>query len=850
MINYLSLLFLLYVLGVAPVSAAEWFVEPAPAGNDTNAGSSAAPFATINRASTAAQPGDIVSIRAGTYIPTGRFIPTRSGTVNAPITYRAVGGAVIFDGNFQVPSYLWDGVIDIRDRSHLLFDGLTVLNSRFFGFHVYQSSYITIRNCSTDQSYGSGIRTYNSSWITLTGNSVRRACTLPLSLQPNGTINTQECISVNTTTDFEVGHNVVFDRLIDVSGGGEGIDIKGLSARGTVHHNTVYDLYRLGIYVDAFSSDIDDVEVYNNTVVRCSSGIVLAYEDQINGSVRNIRIHDNLIYDISNVGIRVAGYLFNGPIKNVDIYNNTVASAGTGLYLEASHPTSGNFVVRNNVFYDNTTQVSIRQAIIDQNLAFSIDNNLFYTVPRSGVTVPALHPRVTNSILANPLFVDAAAKNFALTAASPAIDRAVAPLLSAADFNGVTRPLDGDVNGVAAPDLGALEFVPIIQPADGVVRAYFAGGAGVALPQQFPGSAGDGWNAGWTLSSAATGSIVNPAPLSAGSGNYLSVSRTGGNAQEGVYRPWSVAVRPFNQPARLTFQIRLDSPTTTFNSAGDTLTIASRASGGAGAAADANFIIRAFGAATGSLGIREWGVFNGDPGIANTYDSARFVPTGVILTPGTTYTFTLELHAAATTGVTGNFINGTYDITVSGGGQSGTVTGLGFRSASTLLGGYLTFVTEQGLTTDNLAFSVDSIEIAPPLTPLQIWQNQHFAAQIGNPALEATVWGMMADPDSDGMNNLMEYALAKSPWIPDPSPVQPGTATLTNNGSGGPYSVLTLKFFRARAELNYTVEGGENLSGWLPVAVNPPSVNSEITVEDTEPIGSHQRFLRLRVVQP
>ena len=828
----LPFLLLAFIACALSTSAAtEWFVAPAPAGNDNNPGTSALPFATFEKANSRTLPGDTVSIKAGTYLRTRSFIPTMNAnnrpTAAAPITYRAVGGEVIIDGQFAFPTtYLWDGVIEIQFVEHFIFEGLTVINGRFFGFHIESADHITIRNCSTIDTWGSGIRTWDSSFITITGNSIRRACTLPLWMQPNGRINTQECISINTTTDFEVAYNVVFDRLVDDSGGGEGIDVKGICARGTVHHNVVYDLYRLGIYVDAFDDDIDDIAVYNNTVFRCSSGIVLAYEDQITGSVRNIRIHDNLIYDISGTGIRIAGYLFNGPIHDIEIYNNTVANTGTGLYLEASHPQSGNFVIRNNLFYDNPTQVRIRQQIIDRNLPFTIDNNLFYTVPRTGVTVPALPSRVTNSLIADPRFVDVAAKNFALAADSPAIDRAVAPLLSSADYNGAPRPLDGNADGVAAVDLGAFEFVPAFtQPTDGVARAYFTDGNGPSTPQQFPGSPGDGWTAGWTLSAAATATTENSAPLSADTGNYLKISRTGGTLQEGISRPWSATVRPFNQPARLTFQIRLDSPLTTFDSAADTLTIASRSGSAMGGGADATFFIRAFGGAAGTLGAREWGVYDGQSD-TTSYSVTRFRPTGVLLSPGTTYSVLVDLYA------------GTYDVTISGGGQSGTVTGLAFRTAATTLGGFLTFASEQNNILDNLAFAVDSIELRAIPTPQQAWRLEKFETteNLGDAA-------DLADPDFDGINNLFEYALGGEPLTRDTSILPVVSASSSS---------LTLTFLRARADLTYVVQGSSDLAApWADLVINPGTVSNTTPVIFTEAITNPtHRFLRLRVTTP
>ncbi|HZN67639.1 MAG TPA: carbohydrate-binding protein [Tepidisphaeraceae bacterium] len=59
-------------------------------GSDSNAGSLARPFRTIQRAANLAQPGDTVLVRGGTYRETVR--PTRSGSGSSPITFKPYNG--------------------------------------------------------------------------------------------------------------------------------------------------------------------------------------------------------------------------------------------------------------------------------------------------------------------------------------------------------------------------------------------------------------------------------------------------------------------------------------------------------------------------------------------------------------------------------------------------------------------------------------------------------------------------------------------------------------------------------------------------------------------------------------
>jgi hypothetical protein len=74
-------------------------------GADSNAGTSlSAPFLTIQKAASIAEPGDVVDILAGTYRET--VVPAHSGTATAPITYQPYNGQkVVIDGTNLVSGW-------------------------------------------------------------------------------------------------------------------------------------------------------------------------------------------------------------------------------------------------------------------------------------------------------------------------------------------------------------------------------------------------------------------------------------------------------------------------------------------------------------------------------------------------------------------------------------------------------------------------------------------------------------------------------------------------------------------------------------------------------------------------
>jgi len=129
-----------------------------------------------------------------------------------------------------------------------------------------------------------------------------------------------------------------------------------------------------------------------------------------------------------------------------------------------------------------------------------------------------------------------------------------------------------------------------------------------------------------------------------------------------------------------------------------------------------------------------------------------------------------------------------------------------------------------------------AIEVPP--SGYQIWRDSFFT-QIQIDAGEAAP---DADPDGDGLANLLEYATGHPPLLSSAAPL-----TLTRADA----SSVLLEFNRiADPELRYRVEATDNLglSPWPDLVFESSGAgNLEELVELSQPLSSGQRFFRLRV---
>lgn len=96
----------------------------------------------------------------------------------------------------------------------------------------------------------------------------------------------------------------------------------------------------------------------------------------------------------------------------------------------------------------------------------------------------------------------------------------------------------------------------------------------------------------------------------------------------------------------------------------------------------------------------------------------------------------------------------------------------------------------------------------------RLWQGEHFSTEeLGDPGLEASVWGDEADPDGDRIPNLLEYALALDPRQLDQDPE---ILSIVVEGGAAKVRFMASKQAQADPSVNMGLQTTTNLhlGGW------------------------------------
>lgn len=137
---------------------------------------------------------------------------------------------------------------------------------------------------------------------------------------------------------------------------------------------------------------------------------------------------------------------------------------------------------------------------------------------------------------------------------------------------------------------------------------------------------------------------------------------------------------------------------------------------------------------------------------------------------------------------------------------------------------------------------VIQVQNAVPPTPVESWRLLHFtAAQLADPAQEATIWGTNADADGDGLSNDGEFALGTNPN--DPSDGRGNIIYEVTDLPDGP--ALIMSFLRRNDDPDLTITA--KISGDLNRWTASPSALQSISVLDQ---GNGYEWVTVQEIPP
>jgi len=441
-----------------------------PTGRDSNAGTQAAPWRTVQHAADTARAGSTVMVRGGIYEELVS-INVSGNASDGFITFKSLPGeTAILDATRFTPSGR-QGILTIHNQSYVRIEGLEIRNfvtaeHRLspLGVNVIGSgSHIDLLKNNvhhiqqTFEGRDAPGRGGNAFGIAVYGTDAKTPIT-DLIIDGNEVhhlkTGSSESLVVNgNVTNFRITHNVVHDN------NNIGIDVIGFErtapdpavdqARdGVVSNNLVYNItskgnpaYRMdessdGIYVDGGTR----ILIEQNVMHDVDFGIELASEHK-DRATSYVIARNNLVYHSHTAGVSIGGYApergrtEHCTVINNTLYDNDTSGTGTGEF-QMQWNMSDNAFANNIIYAGSRCQFSITKTQVDNSRPpAAINHNLYYCPAGAAAsiwvgasaTATGFDKYVEStgndrhSRFLDPQFVNAATRDFHLQPDSPAL---------------------------------------------------------------------------------------------------------------------------------------------------------------------------------------------------------------------------------------------------------------------------------------------------------------------------------------------------------------------------------------------------------------------------------------------
>lgn len=393
-------------------------------------------FRTIQHAINAATgSGGTIVVGPGTYGETLAFTSTTaSGTANSPNTILADTAGTL-SGDAAGPVTVSGGGsrtygLTMLNCDHWRFKGLTFSGQTQANVYILPTNYnstapiasgLVFERCSFAVTPLYGFLGYYTGDLTVDDCTFERSATSGFCLYAYTTAATTLKITANRLNRT--------GSLYDSSGFKNGT-LNFYSNSG----GASYSAFAYGIIAMAAGSTPTTVRVENNTVSDAFIGVyAYAY-----GGPHTLRVLNNTVVS-SYYGMYVYGYGISGGV----ISNNLAGSCYLGSYL----------------YLPNGSLLGHMEWNVGYLTAYPAYATTYATTYRQVGSITGFVSDRTAS------FVSASTGDFSLTQGSPGMDEAYETYAPTLDAAGLTRPVDGDADGVDQSDFGAVEapFIPRIR---------------------------------------------------------------------------------------------------------------------------------------------------------------------------------------------------------------------------------------------------------------------------------------------------------------------------------------------------------------------------------------------------
>jgi Right handed beta helix region len=442
-------------------------------GSDSNSGSYASPWLTIQHAANSVRAGAIVYVEGGIYHESISF--PRSGTASDYITFASYPGeTAILDGtgvsccssNPPSSGNEIQGLVNIVNRSYIALIGFEIRNYTTSN-PAYTPTGIWITGSGTGLQLLNNIvhnitttseKNGNAFGISVYGTSASPITKLVISGNQVYDLRTGNSESVNVdgnVTHFSITNNIVHDN------DNIGIDAIGFEHVGPIGHdrarygeisgNTIYNISAIHNPGEGYSYDADGlycdgcshVTFELNTVYACDLNMEAASEHS-GHDASYVTIRNNLFYDANSVGISIGGYAnrVGGSdhvvIVNNTLFNNNTKNQGAEFQIQYHSPLSAGNIFENNIVYAGAPNVWIYSYVKDS--IAQLNWNLYYSAAgylkgtsimwghvayyKTYADYQSITGEDANSPNTDPQFVDpeSAPPNLDISSGSPAID--------------------------------------------------------------------------------------------------------------------------------------------------------------------------------------------------------------------------------------------------------------------------------------------------------------------------------------------------------------------------------------------------------------------------------------------